>query len=79
MNRTKRIKSILKNKKTEIDKNFFSILKKSGKKNSKNRENLCIKEPAIISSPNGPDNCRNPELLDPGLSNPNISNPKKNW
>ena len=35
-------------------------------------ENLCIKEPAINSSPNGPDNFR------PELSNPNISTPTKN-
>ena len=35
---------------------FFLNLIKIGIKNNEIRENLCINEPAINSSPNGPDN-----------------------
>ena len=35
---------------------FFLNLMKIGNKNNEIRENLCTNEPAINSSPNGPDN-----------------------
>ena len=39
-----------------INKFYFLFLKKIGSKNKANNENLCKYEPAINSSPNGPDN-----------------------
>ena len=53
---------------------FFLIFKKNNTKKGIKIKNLCIKEPAIASSPKGPANL----LLEFNFSNPNISLSKKN-
>ena len=51
---------------------LFLNLKKIGNKKSPNKENLWMKEPAIISSPKGPDNLLS-IASNPKISLPNIN------
>ena len=50
----------------------FDFFKNIGITKNENKENLCIKLPAINSSPNGPDNFL-PIDLKPKISSPKIS------